>query len=196
MNFLAHLWLTDRAGLPLAGALLGDWLRGPVPGDLPAGLAQSVRLHRRVDAVTDRHPAVRAAKAGFDPGARRYAGILLDILYDHCLARDWPEFSAEPLAGFAARAAAAIDAEQARFRAAGGPAPAPAAFSALLLSYAQDAGFEAAVARTARRLSRPQGLLQAMDGWQRRVPGLRAGLPGLLEDLRREAAPFAAPTRD
>ena len=88
MNFLAHLWLTDRAGLPLAGAILGDILRGALPADMPEPLARSVMLHRHVDAHTDRHPRVVAAREHFAPGARRYAGILLDVLFDHVLAQD------------------------------------------------------------------------------------------------------------
>ena len=184
MNFLAHLWLTDRARLPLAGAVLGDYFRGALPVDLPLGLAQSVRLHRRVDAVTDRHPVVVLARTRFAPGARRYSGILLDILCDHLLAIDWSRYSEEPLERFAQRAASDIAPQAVWFERAGGPVPAPAAFSALLLSYPSELGIERAIHRTARRLKKPQGLLDAMHGWREHLPGLRADLPALLGDLR------------
>src|SRR4051812_19851449 len=111
MNFLAHLWLADRAELPLAGAILGDYFRGALPGDLPPALAGSVHLHRRIDATTDRHPGVQGVRAGFGSPARRYAGILLDILFDHALALDWERYAAEPLAAFADRAARDVAAE-------------------------------------------------------------------------------------
>lgn len=192
VNFLAHLWITDRAGLPLAGALLGDYLRGPVPADLPEALGQSVRLHRRVDACTDRHPVVVAARAGFADGPRRYAGILLDILFDHLLAKDWTRYSDEPLEGFAARAGRDIGAEQQRFAQAGGPAPGADSFTELLLSYASPEGIERAVWRTSQRLSRPQGLLDALEGWTGRLVTLESGLPELLAALELEAEPFAA----
>ncbi len=46
MNFLAHLWLTDRAGLPLAGAILGDVLHGALPADMPPALARADEVTR------------------------------------------------------------------------------------------------------------------------------------------------------
>ena len=187
MNFLAHLWLTDRAGLPLAGAILGDVLRGPLPPAMPAPLARSVMLHRQVDAHTDRHPRVVAARSGFAQGARRYSGILLDLLFDHVLAGDWPAHAAQPLAQFADRAGREVADGGRWFEHAGDTAPDPARFSALLQSYATASGMDLAIRRTARRLRRPQGLLDAAAAWQQRIEGLRADLPPLLADLERLA---------
>jgi acyl carrier protein phosphodiesterase len=185
VNFLAHLWLTDRAGLPLAGAILGDVLRGPLPPAMPAPLARSVMLHRHVDAHTDRHPRVVAARAGFPQGPRRYAGILLDVLLDHVLARDWAEYSTLPLPAFADRAGREVAGGGAWFEHAGDTAPDPDRFSALLQSYATAAGIQLAIERTARRMRRPRGLLDAAADWPRRIDGLRADLPLLLADLER-----------
>ncbi len=185
MNFLAHLWLTDRAGLPLAGAILGDVLRGPMPPAMPEPLARSVMLHRRVDAHTDRHPRVVAAREGFAPGARRYAGIVLDLLYDHVLAGDWAAHAAQPLEQFAHRAGREVAEGRRWFEHAGDTAPDPARFSALLQSYATASGMDFAIQRTAGRLRRPQGLLDAAAGWQQRIEGLRADVAPLLADLAR-----------
>lgn len=193
MNFLAHLWLSDRAGLPLAGALLGDSLRGPLPASLPPALAQSVRLHRRVDVETDRHPIVVAARRRFAPGPRRYAGILIDILLDHALARDWARYSAEPLPAFAARAAHEIEAAAPWFEGTRHPAPRAAPFAALLRSYAEARGIEHAIERTAQRLRQPQGLLEAMAGWPAHAEALRADLPRLLDDLAARAGEAIRP---
>ncbi len=187
MNFLAHLWLTDRAGLPLAGAILGDVLRGPLPPAMPAPLARSVMLHRQVDAHTDRHPRVVAARTGFAQGERRYSGILLDLLFDHVLAGDWPAHATQPLAQFADRAGREIAEDGRWFAHAGDTTPDPARFSALLQSYATASGMDLAIQRTARRLRRPQGLLDAAAGWPQRIEGLRADLPLLLTDLERIA---------
>ena len=194
MNFLAHLWLTDRAGLPLAGAILGDVLRGPLPGHMPEPLARSVRLHRAVDARTDRHPHVVAARAEFAPGARRYAGIVLDLLFDHALALDWAAFSDRPLRDFAEHAGREVARGADWFAHAGDPAPEAGRFSDLLLSYAAPQGIEHAIRRTAGRLRRPEGMLQAAAGWPERLPDLRRDLPALLEDLGR-AEPVPAPTK-
>jgi acyl carrier protein phosphodiesterase len=185
VNFLAHLWLTDRAALPLAGAILGDVLRGPLPPEMPAPLARSVLLHRQVDAHTDRHPRVVAVRAGFAQGARRYAGILLDLVFDHALALDWPAYSDRSLSFFSDCAAREVAGAGQWFEHAGDPAPDAARFSALLQSYATVEGIEWAIQRTARRLRRPQGLLDAAAGWPQRVGALRAELPVLLADLGR-----------
>ena len=170
MNFLAHLWLTDRAGLPLAGAILGDVLHGALPEAMPAPRARAVQLHRAVDAHTDRHPRVVDARGTFEPGARRYAGIVLDLLFDHALALDWAEFSDTPLRVFAERAGAEVAEGRAWFAHAGAPTPEPARFSALLLSYAEPGGLDRAIRRTAQRLRRPEPMLDAAAGWQVRVP--------------------------
>jgi acyl carrier protein phosphodiesterase len=185
MNFLAHLWLTDRARLPLAGAILGDVLRGALPAAMPPPLARSVQFHRAVDARTDRHPRVALVRADFPAGARRFAGIVMDLLFDHVLARDWPAFSAEPLAPFADRAGREVHDAAAWFEHAGDPAPDAARFSALLQSYASEAGIEHAIRRTAARLRLPDGLLRAAADWRGRVPRLRADLPVVLADLER-----------
>ena len=184
MNFLAHLWLSDRAHLPLAGAILGDTLRGALPADMPEPLACSVQLHRRVDAATDRHPRVQAARSRFQPGARRYAGILLDVLFDHVLAQDWPGYSGESLSAFADRAGRAVAGEGRWFERAHQRPPRADRFAELLFSYRLESGIELALRRTAGRLRRPQGMLDAMTGWRELVPGLRGDLPALLDDLR------------
>lgn len=185
MNFLAHLWLTDRAGLPLAGAILGDVLHGALPGPMPEPLARAVRLHRAVDAHTDRHPRVVDARTRFAAGSRRYAGIVLDLVFDHALALDWGAYSATPLHEFADHAGVEVARHHAWFAHAGAPAPEPARFSALLQSYAERGGLDHAIRRTAQRLRRPEPLLRAAEGWPERLPALRRDLPVLLGDLAR-----------
>lgn len=185
MNFLAHLWLTDRAGLPLAGAILGDVLHGALPGAMPAPLARAVHMHRVVDAHVDRHPRVLTVRADFPQGARRFAGIVLDLVFDYALARDWGEFSTEPLPAFADRASVEVARGAAWFAHAGDPAPEPARFSALLQSYATETGIERAIRRTAERLRLPGGLLRAAADWRAHVPQLRQDLPVVLADLEK-----------
>jgi acyl carrier protein phosphodiesterase len=105
LNFLAHLWLADRTGTSLPGAVLGDVVRGRDLSAYPEPLAQGIRLHRRIDAATDRHPGIAALRAGFAPGQRRYAGIVLDLAGDHALALDWARHHPLPLEQFCGAAA-------------------------------------------------------------------------------------------
>lgn len=93
----------DNEALQLGG-LLGDFVRGPVQGmALPAPVITGIRLHRAIDVYTDAHPEVLAAKALLPAPYRRYAGILLDMWFDRCLARDFSHWSGQPLDQYSAR---------------------------------------------------------------------------------------------
>jgi acyl carrier protein phosphodiesterase len=195
MNFLGHLWLADQTQTSLAGAVLGDWLRGRIPDRFPDELRLGVALHRRVDVMTDSHPAVVETRAQFGPGRRRYAGIILDVSIDHLLARDWDRFSNESLVAFAGRCAQTVENGLGWFQAAGGPAPRSADFQRMLLSYASADGVERALRRTAERLRKPEGLLDAIDGWSAHAKRLEPRLKELLGDLNAAAVAFVRDAR-
>lgn len=183
MNFLAHLLLADRTGTSLAGSVLGDVVRGADLAEYPADIALGIRLHRRVDATTDRHPAIVAQRALFAEGTRRYAGILLDLSCDYALARHWHEHADEGLDDFTARAAREVAAAGRWFERNGARAPTAEGFARLLLSYGEPAGIDHAITRTAQRLKQPEKLLQAAGDWQASTAGVAAILPELLRDL-------------
>lgn len=97
MNYLAHLHLGGQAPQQLLGSLFGDFVKGPLLGNFPLLTEDAIRLHRRIDAFTDAHPLVRRALGRFPVARRRYAGIALDMFFDHCLARDWERYADVPL---------------------------------------------------------------------------------------------------
>ena len=89
MNFLAHAWLVSAGSDDfLYGNLIADGVKGRDLSDWPAAIAQGVRHHRRVDAWVDSHPSVANARRRAPVAQRRYAGIALDMLWDHFWARD------------------------------------------------------------------------------------------------------------
>jgi len=98
VNFLAHSALAYDDPALLAGQFAGDFVRGRDLSAYPPRVATGIRLHRRMDAFTDAHPAVAAARASFDPALRRHAGIVMDVVFDHLLARDWPAPAGRDLA--------------------------------------------------------------------------------------------------
>lgn len=100
MNYLAHLHLAHISQTSLAGALLGEFARGAIDPALPPELQLGILLHRRIDSFTDAHPrhlgAVRALPSPF----RRYGGIIMDMMFDHFLARHWSRYHPWALADF------------------------------------------------------------------------------------------------
>lgn len=102
MNFLAHAFLAGPAPADRLGAILGDFVKGPLPGELPPEVAEGVRLHRAIDSFTDAHPAFRRSRARVSPERRRYSGIMVDLFYDHFLARHWHDYHPQPLQDFTA----------------------------------------------------------------------------------------------
>jgi acyl carrier protein phosphodiesterase len=98
MNHLAHALLAGDDEWLKLGSVMGDFVHGPVEAlRFPPGVIAGIRLHRAVDVYTDAHPEVLAAKALLPSPYRRYAGILLDMWFDHCLARDFSRWCAQPL---------------------------------------------------------------------------------------------------
>jgi acyl carrier protein phosphodiesterase len=105
MNYLAHAWLARHSDDAILGALLGDFVFGQSTlQDWPPAIREEIVRHRRIDQYTDAHPAVVEARKLFDDaGLRRYAGIVLDVYFDHCLARGWARWNETPLQDFTAR---------------------------------------------------------------------------------------------
>lgn len=108
MNYLAHLQLAPDDASARVGNLLGDFIKPAHAGHLPPSLQQGMALHRQIDSYTDSHPLVLQSKTRIAAERRRYAGILVDIFYDHFLARHWDTFASLPLAAFTRRSYAEL----------------------------------------------------------------------------------------
>ncbi len=65
MNYLAHLHLGGPQPAQLLGSLYGDFVKGRLQGQWPDEIERAIQLHRRIDAFTDSHPLVHAAKRRF-----------------------------------------------------------------------------------------------------------------------------------
>ena len=109
MNFLAHALLAGDAAPDRIGGLLGDFVKGLLPAGLPPDLASGVALHRAIDSFADRHPAFIASRARVSPLRRRVSGVLVDLFYDHLLARDWSGHASGSLEDYTAQIYAALD---------------------------------------------------------------------------------------
>ncbi len=100
MNFLAHFHLAWPDPGLVVGGLEGEYYKGPMRGDLPGSIESGVQLHRAIDAYTDAHPVIAQLRKGFPQRLRRFAGILIDLSFDHFLSKHWSRFSELPLERF------------------------------------------------------------------------------------------------
>ena len=91
MNHFAHLVLAQPTLHSTVGNLLGDFMRGVAADALEPAVRRGLDNHRAVDRFTDQDAGIRALKVLFSPPRRRFAGVALDIYFDHLLIRHWEQ---------------------------------------------------------------------------------------------------------
>ncbi len=104
MNFLAHLYLSGENEGIKVGNFIGDYMKGSGYLSYPESIRTGVLLHRKIDRFTDTHPLAKQTACFFKPGYGRYAGIVVDIVYDHFLTLSWSRYSIHPLKDFISNA--------------------------------------------------------------------------------------------
>lgn len=187
MNYLAHLHLGGPAPHQLLGSLYGDFVKGPLDGRWPQGIEAGIRLHRRIDLFTDTHPLVRDARALFPAARRRVSGILLDLFFDHCLARDWADYAEVPLPTFTGQVYRVL-ADQAALPGALARIAPRMAEQDWLGSYREFYTLAAVVGGMSRRLSRPELLAGGFDELAERYQPLSDHFRRFYPELQRFAA--------
>ena len=185
MNYLAHIYLASHSDDAMLGALLGDFVKPHSGSQFSADMEAEILTHRKVDSFTDSHPIVLHAKQLFSGPRRRYAGILLDVFYDHLLARNWTRYSDVPLDDFIARFYAALT-RRADVLPANLAQAAPRMIEQDWLgSYLDYAGVEIAIRRISTRLSRNgdvmrDGLIDLKANYAELASGFDAFFPELI----------------
>ena len=90
MNFLAHLCLANGDNGLMLGGMFGDFVRGRrALRTFPDPIRQGIVLHRYIDRTTDHSSVVKKLRTRFPREFRRYAGIIIDLAFDHELAINW-----------------------------------------------------------------------------------------------------------
>ncbi|OEC47162.1 ACP phosphodiesterase [Pseudomonas sp. 1D4] len=187
MNYLAHLHLGGSTPHQLLGSLYGDFVKGPLDGRWPQAIEAGIRLHRRIDLFTDTHPQVRDARALFPAARRRVSGILLDLFFDHCLARDWADYAEVPLPAFTGQVYRVL-ADQAALPGALARIAPRMAEQDWLGSYRDFDTLAAVVGGMSRRLSRPELLAGGFDELAERYQPLSERFRCFYPELQRFAA--------
>lgn len=174
MNFLAHALLAGPRDADRLGGLIGDFVKGRLPAGLPQDVAAGVRLHRLIDVYADGHPAFRRSRDRMAASRRRVSGIVVDMAYDHFLARLWSSYHDDPLEDFAARMYALMSSNHALL-----PPRLIRILPAMvagdwLVSYREPRTIVQALDRMASRLSRPEALRGAGEELNCHYDGLEA----------------------
>ena len=100
MNYLAHIYLSFEDAEISIGNFIADSIRGNKFHHLPERVQQGIVLHRAIDTFTDAHPVVRASSKRLHANYSHYSRVIVDIFYDHFLARNWQSYSDVPLDHF------------------------------------------------------------------------------------------------
>jgi acyl carrier protein phosphodiesterase len=183
------LYLSEPTEAAWLGSLLGDFVKGPLDGRYGEDITRAITLHRKIDSFTDTHPVVLRSKSRISAGRRRYAGIMMDMFYDHFLAKNWREFHGEPLDEFTARIYAILGRQHAML-----PerlqrmAPNMAQWN-WLASYAKVDSIHAALDRMGQRMKRENPLLNSaeelVEHYGELEADFRAFMPQVLQFAKR-----------
>jgi acyl carrier protein phosphodiesterase len=101
MNFLAHIYLSGNNNLLKIGNFMADSVRGHHYMDYPDEIRKGILLHRYIDTFTDAHPIYRKSKHRLHEKYGHYSGVIMDIVYDHFLAKNWYKYSDKKLEDYA-----------------------------------------------------------------------------------------------
>jgi len=94
MNYLAHIYLSDNSEENMLGNFLGDFVNKSLENEFGYSIKQGIFMHKKLDTFTDSHSDFLRSRERISNTNRRLAGVLIDIFYDHFLAKNWYDYSA------------------------------------------------------------------------------------------------------
>jgi acyl carrier protein phosphodiesterase len=103
MNFLAHIHLSGENEFIKIGNFMADGVRGKQYENFPQEIQKGILLHRAIDTFTDAHPIFRQSTKRLHSHYHHYAGVIVDMYYDHFLAKNWENHSSENLENYSNR---------------------------------------------------------------------------------------------
>lgn len=183
MNYIAHLYLSGDDPDIRLGNYLADMVRGESRQRLSAGLKQGIACHLAIDSFTDHHPQTMISRKRIQPPYARYSGVLIDVFYDHFLARDWHLYARQPFSEF-------VSEVYSQFQ--NYPDPLPDIAHWVIKRMAQDnwlggytriGGVEIALRRLSRRLRRPFDLSAGIKELESSYAGLESDFQMFFPDL-------------
>ncbi len=100
MNYLAHLYLSGPSDGIRLGNFIGDYVKGNRFSRYPPEIRKGILLHRQIDSFMDEHPLSQASAELFRARYTRFSRVIIDVVYDHYLAKNWDKYSDQSLHDF------------------------------------------------------------------------------------------------
>ena len=100
MNFLAHIFLSGDNDELMIGNFIADFVKGQKKNNFPPEITRGIELHRAIDDFTDHHPVTAESKRRLYPNHHKYSGVVVDLYYDHFLAKNFEKYSKTDLLNF------------------------------------------------------------------------------------------------
>lgn len=167
MNFLAHIYLSGNDDDIKIGNFLGDFVKGRLTkltnAQYAKGVINGMSLHREIDFFTDTHPIVKKSIDRLQPKYHKISGIVVDMFYDHILAKNFNQYSSITLEKYAQNFYHLLELRKNEI-----PEPMESMVKSMktrnwLLSYETYEGIEWALKGLAKRLSFESGIEYAIE---------------------------------
>lgn len=100
MNYLAHLFLAGSDPEMILGNFIADHVKGSDILKYSEKIRKGISMHRAIDTFTDQHPIVKQSITRLRADFRKYAGVIVDMYYDHYLSAHWDDYSVQDLPDF------------------------------------------------------------------------------------------------
>lgn len=186
MNHLAHLYLSSNNEEEMVGQFIADAVKGNDFNLYRSDIRNGILLHRWVDSYTDTHELVKELRAEYRPALGLYSGVLIDLVFDYFLAKDFELHSGRELEEFQQFTFSVLNKHEEKF-----PERMKSYFfhmkdKEFMLKYAHPVGMATIVRQMGMRSSRGEALVQAGDSFLNHAESASKYFPSFFQDLQSE----------
>ena len=186
MNHLAHLYLSCDNEEEMVGQFIADAVKGNDFNLYSPDIRKGILLHRWVDSFTDTHDLVKELRAAYRPNLGLYSGVLIDLVFDHFLAKDFHSHSGRKLEEFQQFTFGVLNKHEGSF-----PDKMKNYFfhmkdKEFMMKYAHPVGMAVIVRQMGNRIPRGESLLAAGYFFEDYVEMASPYFPTFFEELKRE----------
>lgn len=170
MNFLAHVYLSCNQEELLIGNFMADFIKNKDVASFSAAVQQGIQLHRKIDTYTDNHEMVKQGVRRLHPYHRKYSPVVVDVLYDYLLAKNWSQYSTDSLTKFTKSVYQILENHLAQMPEKLQDIVPRMIADDWLVGYSKLEGIDYTFERMKRRVSKPEHLDNVVESLQRDLP--------------------------